>query len=195
MIGANGVIGAVVERLNGALPAKVAAIRTARELSPHDLPDPADAVPYLPEITSLGDFPAVLVSYQDVQQEDVTLTTPELGALSETYVFVYQVEVYVLCRSRSYEETELQTQIMEAAVREVILQRKDISPDGLVDGESVVINPVKVSSSPSDVIPDNASRFVSAVVINFPVKAEEAVASPFASAGNADEMDIHPALQ
>lgn len=195
MIGANGVIGAVVDRLNDALPAKVAAVREARDLSAYDLPDPADAIPYLPEIASLGDFPAVLVSYQDIEQEDVTLTTPEPGALSETFVFVYQVEVYVICRSTSYEQTEEQVQIMESAVREVVLQRKDISPAGLLDGESVVINPVKVGSNPSDVIPDSSSRFVGAVVVNFPVKAEEAVASPFASPGNAEELNVHPALQ
>lgn len=195
MIGSRGVIDAVAARLNDALPDKVAQLREDRGLSPRDLPDPADALPYLPEITSLGDFPAILVSYQDIAQEDVTLTNPEPGALWETFVFVYQVEVYIICRSTSYEGTEEQVQLMESAAREVILQRKDISPDGLMDGESVVINPVKVGSAPSDVVPDASSRFVGAVVISFPVKAEEAVETPFASAGVAETLPVHPALQ
>lgn len=195
MIGAHGVIRAVADRLNEALPGKVDAIRERHGYSEWELPDPAPALPYMPEITTIGDFPAILVTYQEMQQEDSTLTTPESGAFTEMYVFVYQVEVYIICRSDSYESTEVQTEIMESAVRETILQRKDISPDTLADGESIVINPVKVASQPSDVVPDGSSRFVGAVVVNFPVKVNEAVESPFASRGVAESIPVHPALQ
>lgn len=195
MIGSYGVVRAVADRLNQALPAKVRSVRERLGVSEWELPDPAQALPYLPDITTLGDFPAVLVSYQDNQQEQVTVTTPELGAMSELYVFVYQVEVYVICRSDSYESTEQQTQLMEAVVREVILQQKDISPDTVQDGESVIINPVEVASAPSDVVSDNASRFVGAVVVNFPVKVNEAVESPYGSQGDAGTIPVHPAFQ
>lgn len=195
MIGPYGVVSAVVDRINAALPAKVAEVRERYGLTPYDLPEPTQAVPYVPDISTLGEFPAVFVSYQDAQQEDSTITTPEAGALSEFYVFVYEVELYLICRGDSYADTERQTQMMEGAAREVVLQRKDISPESLADGESIVVNAVKVRSSPSDVVDDGSSRFVGAVVITFPVKADEAVDSPFASAGNVETTAVHPAFQ
>lgn len=198
MIGADGVVDAVTARMREPLREVVGRLREKRGLDVWALPDPAEPEPYMPDVSTLGEFPAILISYTGVRQEEATLTAPEPGVFVETYEFIYDCEVYALCRGTSRQDTERQTRLYEQALRTVLLSRKNITPEQVGDGEALHVMPTRVRSTVSDVVPVRDNRFVSAVVVEVPVKVHERVGSPFPSSGDeqgGNVAPVHPAFE
>ncbi|MCQ9384447.1 hypothetical protein [Brevibacterium moorei] len=176
--------------MEAALVEKIAGLRRAFKLPADELPDPAPVLDAEPAIESIGDWPCVFCAWTTVDQKDVDLRAPESGVLTESYEFRYTVRVYALVRHTSRQTTERQARLYEQAVRAVVLERRDITPEWITTEETIVIDPTRVSAEPWDVMPDGNNRFISAVYVEFPITADEQVGSPFPSMGRAADIPV-----
>lgn len=194
MLGPQSVLMAVVNRLDLVLGPTVDRLRDTYQLSVYDVPDVGEVLDHTPNVATIGDFPVVFASWMGADQESLATTSTGAGGLNEEYTYTYRVQVYALCMSDTFSGTETQQRVLEQAIRETMLSKKDLTPDHAMEGEQVRVNATMVRSEPSDVFPDESSRYLGAVMVEIPLTVDESLHLGHLNQGEFRPEPIHPAF-
>lgn len=130
MLGAEGVITAVLGYLQAAMPAKLAELRTRYGATELQLPEIPRWIDYEPDDLAVDKPPVVAV----LEQQSDTLAGPtrnlDDGSGGSTYRYRYAVTVIVYVRGRNRAETAALRRRYGLGLRELLLQRPGLGdPD------------------------------------------------------------------
>ena len=194
VLGPQSVVAAVVAQLNARLNSVVSRLRDEYEMHVTELPEIGEVLDHTPNVAVIGEFPVVFVAWTGADQESLATVATSAGGLSEEYTYTYRVQVYALCMADTFSGTEMQQRVMEQAVREAVLARKDLTPEKAQEGEQIRVNAVGVRSEPSDVFPDANSRYLGAVMVEIPLTVDEGLDLSHLDTGRSKIEPVHPGL-
>lgn len=173
MIGPEGAADLAVAWLTSRLPTRLRILESRYELDANSLPDPAQIAGQERGPLSLEDWPSVFVLPQGTRSQRLT----EVREATEVYTVRYRLRVLVWVRADSYPTTDQLRKRYVLAVREALLERKQLAAAGAVEVDASVV-PDTMREDYSDVMTDEAARTIAGAFIDVDVDIEEYLAPP-----------------
>lgn len=204
MIGPEGCADHTVAWLAERIPARLRVLETRYQLAAGTLPDPVLVAAQERGQLAIEDWPSVFVLPQRTRSQRLTEVRPD-G--SEVYRVRYMLRILSWVRSDGYATTDQLRKRYVLAVREALLERKQLAPAPTYgDGDfgtqvsDVVVVPESMREDYSDVMTDEAGRTIAAAFIDVDVDVEEVLDGP-AALGTVETTEVdtaalppHPAL-
>lgn len=156
MRGVEGVVDAVLARLQTAMPGKLAEIRTRYGIVDGSLEDITRWLDHEPDDIAVDNPPLVVVTEQGTDAVDGPVRSGNDGKGGATYLYRYQLAVFSWARGRTYATTTLARRRYALAVREVLLQQPGLGPDG--DPGAIRLRPDSIVETYSEVARDGQTR-------------------------------------
>lgn len=204
MIGPEGCADHTVTWLAERIPARLRVLETRYELDPNTLPDPVRVVAQERGPLAIEDWPSVFVLPQRTRSQRLVEVRAD-G--SEVYRVRYWLRVLAWVRSDSYPTTDQLRKRYVLAVREALLERKQLAPaptygagDFGTQVSDVVVVPESMREDYSDVMTDDNGRTIAGAFIDVDVDVEEVLDGPPAlglvetTQVDTDALPPHPAL-
>lgn len=191
MIGVEGAVQLVAERIADALPGKIEELRDRLGVDAATLPDPQLIVAQETPELRMEQYPAVMI----VAQETRSIGRAEINDDGyESFFIRYAVRAYVWARGQQASDTDLVRKRYTLAVRELLLARNLLAPAAAAD-------PTTMVESYSEIGVDEDQRAtIAAAFIGFDLVTEETLQpapdAPDAPLGTVATtvVEIHPAL-
>lgn len=182
MLGAYGVRQLLHERLVSGLPGKLAEIRTRYSIANNDLPDPQriEAAGVADEI-GLDVFPAIYIVMRRTDLQRGGSVQVASDGFSNVYQFGYIVSVFAYVRGYAAEETENMRDLMVLAVRELFMQRPQLT--GFDVDQYLTLDPEQIEESYSDVTEGEDREVIGAATFSAQWVSQETLASEQANLG------------
>ena len=201
MDGPEGAAQRTADWLYGRLPARLRIIEARLNLEAATLPNPSQVLAHERGPLGIEDWPSVFVLPQGSVRNTFVDTEPD-G--SETYLVTYNMQVLGWVRADSYESTNTLRLRYALAIREALLERKQLAlPGGHVAGNpdsDLAVDPASIRESYSPVLTDESKRTIAGVTVNLNVTVREVLAPP-PPLGTVNTTDVdtvplpaHPAL-
>lgn len=196
MLGPEGITRLLVGRLHERLPLELAAVRESVGATESDLPDFQALQPYVPDIATIEDWPAVFVTYIE--------TNPSVGGSSrlltsgpeaDSYQYRYRNRVYVFARGVNAAETDLRIKRYALAVRQSLIRHKSLtSLEGQGGSHARIESDIREAMSDVGLDP-TSKRFIGGGYVQVDVVANETLEAIEGPLGQVGQIDVHPALR
>ncbi len=176
------------------IPARLRVLEERYDLPPNSLPDPAKVLDHARGPIAIEDWPSVYVLPQRMNGMRLVEVRPDAA---EVYQLTYPVRIICWVRSEGYQATDLLRKRYALAIREALLERKQLSPAATYGtgsygspGADVVIDPLSIAEDYSDVINDEAAaRTIAGAWVDVNMLVTEVLDGP-PVLGEADTVEV-----
>lgn len=205
-MGPEGAAGQVVTWLTGRIPARLRVLeaRYSTPAAPVVLPDPVLVAAQERGQLAIEDWPSVFVLPQGTRAMRLTDVR---GDSSEVYVVRYKMRILAWVRADGYAETDQLRQRYVLAIREALLERKQLvsapaygSDDFGAPVSDVVVVPEGMVEDYSDLMVDENGRTIAGAFIDILIDSTETLDGP-TPLGTVEQTEVdtvalppHPAL-
>lgn len=173
------------------IPARLRRLEARLGLPAGSLADPARVLDHDAGPVGLEDWPSVYVLPQRTTAIQLIDVRDDGG---EAYRVTYTIRVLAWVRADDYDTTDTLRMRYALAIREALLERKQLATSVDADGEFAV-DPSSIREDYGPVVVDEAKRTIAGVLLDLNVTLTEVAEGPDPY-GTADTFDVtvHPAL-
>lgn len=156
MRGVEGVVGAVLTRLQDGMPGKLADLRDRYGVADNSLEDITRWLDHEPDDIAIDKPPMVVVTELTSDTVDGPMRVTGDGGGGSVYVLRYRVTVFAWARGRTYDTTTRNRRRYALAVRELLLQAPGLGPTQ--DPGAIRLRPESLVETYSEVARDGQTR-------------------------------------